>query len=95
LMSMHLVLDPFWPHGTRWLDGLSEEFSWERKGDMLSGNSELFWGHWPEVSREISGLCFTTAIKLCARHGVENVFRYGSGDSVRSYSSRRYCATRV
>src|SRR5882724_6175929 len=53
LMRMHLELDPSWPHRKRWLDGLSEEFSWERKSGIVYGNGELFWGHWPEVSREI------------------------------------------
>ena len=96
LMRMHLELDPSWPHRKRWLDGLSEEFSWERKSGIVYGKGELFWGHWPEVSREITGLCFTTELKLCARHGVEYVFRYGNGNNVRSYYSRRRCsATRV
>lgn len=40
LMRIHLVLDPLWPHRRRWLDGLSEEFSWERKNDMLYGNGD-------------------------------------------------------
>jgi hypothetical protein len=95
LMSSHLVLDPLWPHRRRWLDGLSEEFSWERKNDRLYGNGELFWGHRPEVGREITGVRFTTAINLCRRHGVEYIFRYGSGINVRSYCSRRWCPTRV
>jgi hypothetical protein len=91
LMRLYLVLDPFWPHRRRWLDGLSEEFTWERKKSMVHGKGELFWGHCPEVSREITGLCFTTEIKLCARHGVEYIFRYGNGDHPRSYCSRRWC----
>ena len=95
LMSSHLVLDPLWPHRRRWLDGLSEEFSWERKNYMLYGNGELFWGHWPEVGREITGLRFTTEINLCGRHGVEYIFRYGSDVNVRSYCSRRWCPPRV
>ena len=96
LMRRHLELDPSWPHRKRWLDGLSEEFSWERNSGIVYGNGELFWGHWPEVSREITGLWFTTELKLCARHGVEYVFRYGHGDEVRNYySRRRCCATRV
>ena len=96
LMRVYLILDPFWPHRTRWLDGLSEEFSWERKSGMVHGSGKLFWGHWPEVSREITGLCFTTVLNLCARHdGIEYVFRYGNRDSLRSYYSRRCCSTRV
>ena len=95
LMRLHLVLDPVWPHRRRWLDGLSEEFSWERKKNVLHGYGELFWGHWPEVGREITGLRFTTEINLCRRHGVEYIFRYGNGVNVRSYCSRRWCPTRV
>jgi hypothetical protein len=95
LMRMHLVLDPFWPHRRRWLDGLSEEFSWERRNGVVHGRGELFWGHWPEVSREITGMYFTTDIKLCQRHGLEYVFQCGSGDHVRSYHSRRWCRMRV
>jgi hypothetical protein len=96
LMRMHLELDPSWPHRKRWLDRLSEEFSWERKSGILYGKGELFWGHLPEVGRKITGLSFTAELKLCARHGVEYVFRYGKGDNVRSYYSRRRCwATRI
>ena len=43
LMRIYLTLDRTWPHRERWLDGLSEEFSWERKGGMLYGQGELFW----------------------------------------------------
>ena len=53
LMRMYLMLDPSWPHRRRWLDGLSEEFSWERRNGVVHGRGELCWGHWPEVSREI------------------------------------------
>ncbi|HEY2976192.1 MAG TPA: hypothetical protein VGJ48_27000 [Pyrinomonadaceae bacterium] len=95
LMRLHLVLDPIWPHRRRWLDGLSDEFCWERKNGVVHGSGKLFWGHWPEVGREISGLYFTTMLTLCARHGVEYIFRYGNGDHVRSYYSQRWCSTRV
>lgn len=91
LMRIYLSLDPTWPHRERWLDGLSEEFSWERKKGIIHGTGELFWGHWPQVSREITGLKFTTMLKPCQRHGVEYVFRYGDNESVRSYASRRWC----
>ena len=89
LMRLHLELDPSWPHRKRWLDGLSDEFSWDRNSEIVCGNGDLFWGHWPEVSREITGLRFTAELKLCSRHGVEYVFRYGNDDNVRSYCSRR------
>ena len=46
-------------------------------------------------SGDYSGWYLTTDIKLCRGHGVEYVFRYGSGDQVRSYYSRRWCRTWV
>ena len=95
LMRLYLVLDPFWPHHRRWLDGLSEDFCWERRNSEVHGRGELFWGHWPEVSREITGLCFTSDIKLCRRHGVEYNFRYENGDHVRSCYSQPWCPPRV
>ena len=72
----------------RWLDGLSEEFSWERKGGMLYGAGEVFWGHWPDVSREITGLRFTAALRVRPRHGVEYRFDYGDVNDARRYASR-------
>jgi hypothetical protein len=94
LMRVYLILDPSWPHRERWLDGFSEEFTWERKSAVIYGSGKLFWGHWPEVSREITGLSFTTALQLCPRHGVDYMFRYGDSDNVRSYSNRRWCGVR-
>ena len=93
LMQLYVILDPSWPHRDRWLDGFSEEFTWTRKGTVAYGSSKLFWGHWPEVSREIEGLSFTAALQLCPRHGVDYLLRYGDGDTARSYSSRRGLCT--
>jgi hypothetical protein len=90
LMSAHLILDHSWPHRERWLDGLCEEYSWERKNGAIYGTGALFWGHRPDVSREITGLGFGVVLKLCSRHGVEYQFKYGN-DEVRSYSSQRWC----
>ena len=95
LMRLHLLLDPSWPHRRRWLDGLSEEFCWRRKNERVEGEGELFWGHWPEVNREITDLSFKALIQHCTRHGVEYIFRYGNDDTVRVCSSRRWCPTRV
>ncbi len=95
LVRLHLVLDDSWQHRRRWLDDLSEEFYWQRKGEIVEGEGELFWGHWPEVDREITGLSFKAFIKLCARHGVEYIFHYGNAAQERVYSSRRCCLTRV
>jgi hypothetical protein len=89
LMRIYLTLDPTWPHRERWLDGLSEEFSWERKSGMICGRGELFLGHWPEVGWEITGLRFATALRLCPRHGVEYRFKYGDDNDAKSYSNRR------
>ena len=91
LMHIHLILDRAWPHRERWLDGLSEEFAWERIRGSLSGSGELFWGHWPEVSREITGGPLTAQLRLCDRHGIEYRFTYDTERSVRSYSSARWC----
>ena len=91
LMGIYLSLDSSWPHKERWLDGLSEEFSWERKRAMIYGTGELFWGHRPEVSREITGSRFTTVLKPCPRHGTEYVFKYWDNQTVRIYSSRHWC----
>ena len=91
LMRVYLILDSSWPNRRRWLDGLSEEFLWVRKAGMLYGKGQLFWGHWPEVGREITGSSFTVVLSQCARHGIEYVFRQGNDDNVRSYYSRRYC----
>ena len=88
LMRIYLTLDRTWPHRERWLDGLSEEFLWERKRGILYGHGELCWGHWPETGREITGLRFTTALRLCPRHRVEYRFEYGDVNDARSYSSR-------
>ena len=91
LMSAYLLLDPSWPQRERWLDGLCEEYKWERKGGVLYGSGALFWGHWPDVSREIIGVTFACTLKLCPRHGVEYQFRYGDRNDVRKYSSRQSC----
>jgi hypothetical protein len=91
LMRVYLILDPSWPHRARWLDGVSEEFTWERKSPVVYGSGKLFWGHWPEVSREITGLSLKVSIQLCSKHSVDYLFRYGDSDIVRSYSSRRWC----
>jgi len=88
LMRRHLMVDPSWPHRERWLDGLDEEYSWERKSGVLYGKGALYWGHWPEVGREMTGLRFNAVLKLCSRHGLEYQFEY---DEVRNYSSRRWC----
>ena len=90
LMSAHLILDPCWPHRERWLDGLGEEYSWERKSGVIHGAGELFWGHWPEVSREITGMRLNVVLKLCSWHGIEYQFQYGDNE-VRRYSSGRWC----
>ena len=92
LMNIHLILDPAWPHRKRWLDGLSEEFAWERKRGSLYGSGELFWGHWPEVSRDITGGPLTAQLRLCDRHGIEYRFTYDTEGSVGSYSSARWCS---
>ncbi len=91
LMRLHLMLDPSWPQRERWLDGVSEELLWERKSGVAHGNGELFWGHWPEVSREITGLRFIATLKFCPRHGFEYLFQYGDPDGVREYCSSRTC----
>jgi len=89
-MSAHLILDPSWPHRERWLDGLGEEYLWERKSGAIHGTGALFWGHWPEVSREITGMRLNVVLKLCSRHGIEYQFHYGDNE-VRRYSSGRWC----
>jgi len=91
LMRVHLILDAFWLHRERWLDGLCEDYSWERKNGLIYGDGTLFWGHWPDVGREIVGLKFTVVLKLCPRHGVEYQFKYGDNNDVRGYSSRQCC----
>ena len=90
LMRAHLLLDRTWPHRKRWLDGLSEDYEWEVTRPVIQGAGQLYWGHWPEVSREITGMRFTVQFKVCPRHGVEYLFTYGDED-VRRYSSRRRC----
>ena len=90
LMRIHLTLDPTWPHRERWLDGLDEEYSWERKSGMLCGSGKLFWGHWPNVDQAITGLPLKTTLTLCPRHGIE--YRLNYEDS-KSFSSRRWCST--
>src|SRR5689334_22386388 len=92
LMRIHLILDRTWPHRERWLDGLSEEFTWERKRGSLYGSGKLFWGHWLEVSREITGSALTAQLRLCGRHGIEYRFTYGEGENVRRCSSARWCS---
>jgi hypothetical protein len=89
LMTIHLTLDLSWPHKKRWLDGLNEDFSWERKSGVMYGSGELFWGHWPEVSLKITGAPFTAMLRHCPRHGIEYRLKYEDGDRVRSFSSRR------
>jgi hypothetical protein len=91
LMQVYLTLDPAWPHRDRWLDRVSEEFRWERNSAVIHGTGEFFWGHLPEVGREITGMPFQLAMQLCPRHSVDYIFRYGDGESVRSYSSQRWC----
>lgn len=88
LMQVHLILDPAWPHRERWLDGLSEDFTWEKRGKIIFGRGDLYWGHWPEVSRKTTGLKFASALQLCHRHGVDYVFRYGDPGNVRTYHGR-------
>lgn len=95
LMQVHLILDSSWPHRERWLDGLSEDFTWERRRGIVYGRGELSWGHWPEVSRKITRLKFASSLQLCPRHGVDYLFRYGDTDNVRTYRSRRRCRIRA
>jgi hypothetical protein len=90
-MRVHLILDPSWRHRERWLDGLCEEYSWERRNGLIYGDGALFWGHWPDVSREIIGLRFIVVLKLCLLHGVEYQFKYGDNSDVRNYSSWQWC----
>lgn len=92
LMEKHLQLDPSWPHQTRWLDGLNEEFSWERKNGILYGRGELFWGHWPEVSREITGARFTAMLTVCSRHGIEYRLVCENDDRLRTFSTPHWCS---
>ena len=89
LMRLYLILDPSWPHYKRWLDGFSEEFNWARKGALIHGSGKMFWGYWPDVSREITGLSFNATLQLCPKHGVDYVFLYAAGDNLKRYSSRR------
>ena len=91
LMQVYLILDLSWPHRERWLDGLSEGFLWERMNGVICGSGELFWGHWPDVSREINGWRFAATLKPCSKHGVEYLFRYDDHDVVRRYRSTRTC----
>lgn len=93
LMRIHLILDPSWPHRERWLDGLDEEFSWEKKSEMLYGCGKLFWGHWPQVGQGITGLPLQTMLKLCPRHGIEYRLNYEVSNEVKSFSNRRWCRT--
>ena len=95
LMQIYLTLDPSWPHRERWLDGLSEAYSWERRVGMLYGSGELFWGHRPEVGRRITGARFTTMLMLCPRHGIEYRLNYEDDGRIRSFSSRRSCHGRL
>jgi|SRR4030095_2309204 hypothetical protein len=94
LMRVHLILDSTWPHRERWLDGVSEEFLWERKNGIAYGSGELYWGHWPDVSREITGLRFNAMLRVCLRHGAEYLFRYEDHDVLREYRSSRTCPMR-
>lgn len=95
LMRVYLILDSSWPHRERWLDGLSEDFTWERSSGIVYGRGELFWGHCPDVSREITGLKFTSALQPCPQHGVDYLFRYGDTNNVRTYRSPRRCRIRA
>jgi hypothetical protein len=94
LMRLYLILDSSWPHRQRWLDRFSEEFAWAKRGGLLYGSSKLFWGHRPEVSREITGLTFNATLQLCPKHGVDYVFLCGASDNLKKYSSRKWCRLR-
>ena len=91
LMRIYLTLDPAWRHRERWLDGLAEDFSWEKRSGILYGNGELFWGHWPQTDLAITGLQFRTMLTFCPGHGIEYRLTYEENDEVRTFSSRRWC----
>ena len=94
LMRIYLTLDRSWPHRERWLDGLNEEFSWERKLGILYGSGELLWGHWPRTSWAITRLQYRTMLTFCPSHGLEYRLTYEENNEVTTFGSRRWCHAR-
>ncbi len=91
LMQLYLTLDRSWLHRARWLDGFDVEFTWEKKGNILIGRSELSWGHKAHVRGLITSMPLVVKLWLCAKHGVEYVMRYGEDKEARCFSSKRVC----